>query len=110
MATTETKPENSTVEADVDWRTKIGPDPHRPGRARWRLIEESVPVWAIIQNVLMIGDVDDATQASSETISETADDYLISEEAVRAAIAYYAERRRWIDAFLLINGFDEVQD
>lgn len=103
MATTETKPDNSTIDVTCDWRAVIGPDPHRPGLDRWRLIEESIPVWAIIQHVRAIGDLDDATDASLAIIAETADDYRISEEAVRAALAYYADHRHWIDARMTIN-------
>lgn len=111
MATTETKPSDPNLEAPaIDWRTKIGPDPRRPGRAWWRLREENVAVWAIIQDILMFDGVDDATRASPESIAAAADGFLITEEAVRAALAYYDERRRWIDALLLINGFDDVDD
>lgn len=104
MATTETKPNDFSLEAPpIDWRTKVGPDPHRPGPDRWRLLEESVPVWAIIGYLQAIGDVDDATQVSPEAIAETAADYEISEEAVRAALAHYVDHKCAIDTLLATN-------
>ncbi len=103
MATAETKPSDLYLDATPSWRSVIGPDPNRPGLDRWRLIDESIPVWAIIQHVCAIGDLDDATDAPLDIIVETANDYRISEEAVRAALAHYADHRRWIDARMTIN-------
>src|SRR3712207_1874985 len=104
MASPETKPTAPNAQASaIDWRTKIGPDPHRPGPDRWRLIEEGITVWAIIGHLQAVGDVDDAKQASEEAIAETAADYNISIEATRAALAHFEDHKCAIDTLLKIN-------
>jgi hypothetical protein len=81
-----------------DFAHLIKADPHRPGPARARLVGFERPIWGIIQEMIMFGDVDDPTEASEELIAQTADDFRISVEAVRAALAYYALNRGAIDA------------
>jgi hypothetical protein len=78
----------------------IKADPHRPGPARARLVGFERPIWGIIQEMIMFGDVDDPLDASEELIAQTAEDYKISVEAVRAALAYYELSRGAIDAKL----------
>ena len=81
----------------------VRPDPHRSGRARWRLTEFERPIWALIQWIHVIGNLDDAAEASDKVIAQVADDYAIDERSVRAALAYYVRNREYIDAFLLLN-------
>jgi hypothetical protein len=76
----------------------IKADPHRPGPARARLIGFERPIWGIIQSMIMFGDIDDPLEASEELIARTAEDYDITVEAVRAALAYYQLNRGAIDA------------
>jgi uncharacterized protein (DUF433 family) len=84
-------------------RARVGPDPHRPGPDRARLMEEGVPVWAIIGHVLTIGGGAEPTAASEATIAQVADDYAIAPSAILAALLYYAEHRCAIDTRLAIN-------
>jgi hypothetical protein len=81
----------------------IKADPHRPGPARVRLVGFERPIWGIIQSMIMFGDVDDPTEASEKLISETAEGFRISVEAVRAAIAYFDLNRGAIDAKIATN-------
>lgn len=67
--------------------------PHRPGTAHARLKERGIPVWAIIGHLAMVeGDS-----------AQTATDYVVPQEAVEAAIAYYHQHRDVIDARLAAN-------
>ena len=77
----------------VEYEYLIKADPHRRGPARARLVGFERPIWAIIQSMIMFGDVDDPLQASDDLIAQTAEDSQISVEAVRAALAYYALNR-----------------
>lgn len=70
----------------------IALDPHRPGRHRARLIDYGRPIWALISYL----------QGNDWDVAQTAQDYALPEEAVRAAIAYYEADPRYIDAFLLL--------
>jgi hypothetical protein len=53
----------------------IKADPHRRGPARARLVGFERPIWAIIQSMIMFGDVDDPLDASDDLIAQIADDY-----------------------------------
>jgi hypothetical protein len=81
----------------------IKADPHRPGPARARLVGFERAIWGIIQEMIMFGDVDDPTEATEELVEQTAKDFRISVEAVRAALAYYALNRGAIDAKIASN-------
>lgn len=96
MASTETNaPEQATAHAPD---LSIALDPIRPGVERARLVEFGIPIWALIGHIgARNGEVDDGD------IIQTADDYMIPEEAVRAAVSYYREHRYAIDAFLDSN-------
>lgn len=73
----------------------ISLDPHRAGLSRARLVEEGIPIWALIGNMdARNGEVDE------EDIVQTAGAYMISEEAVRAAVAFYRLYYHAIDTFL----------
>lgn len=73
----------------------IRPDGVRRGRHAARVeTEDFAPhVWALIGHLLGGGGV-----------AGTAADYRLPEEAVVAAVAFYARHRPYIDAWLLING------
>ena len=61
----------------------IEPNPNRPGPANVRLVPSALSVWAILGYL----------EAAHGDICQTAADYDISEEAVRAALAYYRKHR-----------------
>jgi uncharacterized protein (DUF433 family) len=87
----------------ADLATMVRPDPNRPGPDRWRLAEHDIAVWAIIQHIIAIGDLDDPLEASNAVIEEAARDYMIPATGIRAALAYYAGHRGAIDTRLAIN-------
>lgn len=84
-------------------RRMVGPDPHRPGPARGRLLAESVPVWAIIGYVGAIAGSTEPDAITDDVIAQVAADYDVSQEAVRAALLYYEEHRCAIDTLLEAN-------
>jgi uncharacterized protein (DUF433 family) len=88
MATTRTEPATQSEAPDLT----IALDPHRPGRHRARLVHYGRPIWALIAYL----------QGNGWNIAETARDYDLPEEAVRAAIAYYEADPQYIDAYLLL--------
>ncbi|MGH2615465.1 MAG: hypothetical protein ACRDJC_09520 [Thermomicrobiales bacterium] len=88
---------------DVELRRMIGPDKHRPGLARARLVAEQIPVWAIIGYIGAVVGTTDPTAITNEAIAQVAADYDISHEAVQAALLYYGEHRAVIDALLEAN-------
>lgn len=96
MATTDTKaPEPATAHAPD---LTIALDPIRPGVERARLVEFGIPIWALIGDMGRgEGEMDD------DEIARVASDYMIPDEAVRAAVAYYRDHRHAIDAFLDSN-------
>jgi len=81
----------------------IKADTHRPGPARARLKGFERPIWGIIQSMIMFGDVDDPLEASEELIAQTAEEYAITVDAVRAALAYYELNRGAINAKFAAN-------
>jgi hypothetical protein len=92
------------VVADPDHlRRMVGPDPHRPGLARGRLLAESVPVWAIIGYIGAIAGSTEPTAITDKVIAETAEAYDVPYEAVQAALLYYEEHRCAIDSLLEAN-------
>jgi hypothetical protein len=89
-------------------RSMIGADRHRPGPDRWRLIEESVPIWALVGQVKAISGVADLFEPAMadrvfEAIDQVAHDYYVTVLAVRAAMHYYRERGCAIDTLLEAN-------
>lgn len=103
MATTKPTAILSPDTASPDLRSMVKPDRHKPGRAFWRLVDSERPIWAIIMHMIAISESDDPTEASDALVAQTAADYAISATEVRAALAYYAEHKRFIDAWLLLN-------
>jgi hypothetical protein len=86
----------------------------RPGPAEWRLKERGVPVWAVIGAIILSenpGDhpevlADDRAAAAlgdAEVVARVARDYGLSREAMAAAIAYYWQNKRQVDARLIAN-------
>jgi uncharacterized protein (DUF433 family) len=81
----------------------IGPDEHRPGPARARLLAEQISVWAIVGYAKAVASSMNLAAISSEVIAQVAADYGVSPAAVRAALACYDEHRGAIDALLDAN-------
>ena len=81
----------------------IGPDEHRPGPARARLVAEQIPVWAIIGHLQAVEGTTDLAAVTDEAIARAAADYDVTIEAVHAALHYYHEHRGAIDALLAAN-------
>ena len=97
------RPSGSTV-ADLDHlRRMVGPDPHRPGLARGRLLAESIPVWALVGYMGAIAGSTEPDAVTDDVIAETAEAYDVSREAVQAALLYYEEHRCAIDTLLEAN-------
>src|SRR5688572_10803201 len=78
----------------------VGPDRHRPGRARYRLLAEQVPIWAVIGHIGAIAGTTEPDDIGPDTIAEVARERDISETAVAAALHYYSGNRCPIDALL----------
>jgi hypothetical protein len=72
---------------------RIGLDPNRPGPDRVRLLDYSIPIWAVIGHL----------QAVEGDIAQAAAGYAIPVEAVLAAKAYYEAYPHHIDTRLAIN-------
>ena len=85
-------PDTKTADALIE--RYIRKDGVRSGRhaARAETETRSVHVWALIGHLRGGGG-----------IAQAAEDYRLPEEAVIAAVAFYAKYRPYIDAFLLIN-------
>jgi len=69
------------------------PHPHEPGRANAYLAPGGPSVAAVIRSL----------RADGGKIGATASSWQITDEAVRAAIAYYRRHRAVIDARLLLE-------
>jgi len=81
----------------------VKPDPVRPGRSRWRLVEADLPIWPLIWWINGSdedGDATDAAKATEAQIAQLADYYMIAERDVRIALAYYVRNRGYIDALI----------
>lgn len=81
----------------------LGPDPERPGEANVRVEPEGISVWAIIASMKASSTAEDRPgefdrYIDDAVIRETAADYAIATDAVRAAVAYYYGHRGAIDA------------
>ena len=81
----------------------IGPDVHRPGPARARLLAEQIPVWAIVGYVAALAGTTDTAGLTDDVLARVAADYAITPEAVAAAMLYYRKHRGAIDALLEAN-------
>ena len=71
----------------------IREDPEWPGAAEARIAGYGVPVWALIGYY----------RAVNGDLSRVATDYDLPEDAVRAALAYYREHQKELDARLMAN-------
>jgi uncharacterized protein (DUF433 family) len=71
-------------------------DPRRPGPADARLADSGVPIWALIGYL---------RAATAGDLIQTAADYQVPVDAVRAAVAYYnrQDHRPLIDALIALN-------
>jgi hypothetical protein len=81
----------------------VGPDPHRPGPARARLLVEQVPIWAIIGQIGAVGGTTEPADVTAATVFEVAHDFDIPEVAVIAALRYYEQHRGAVDTLLAAN-------
>lgn len=96
--------DQGTEDLSIDeLRLMFGPDVHRPGPARGRLIAEQIPVWAIIGHLKAIMAATNQETATDAAITQTAAEYDLSRKAVLAALLYYYEHRGAIDALLETN-------
>lgn len=87
----------------ADLRQMVGPDRHRPGAARARLIAEQIAVWAIVGHMKAVTGLTELAEVSDEVVASVATDYDVSIDAVKAALLYYQEHRAVIDGFLEEN-------
>jgi hypothetical protein len=85
------------------FRAMVLPDPRRPRPDRWRLVGFEHLIRAIIIHRMAFLEVDDPMRASDAQIAQTADAYHISDQAVRATIAYYAADRWAINSIIATN-------
>lgn len=81
------------VEGGEIMGVRIGLDPHRSGLDRVRLLDYGVPLWALVAHLQGVGG----------DVAQTAIDYQVPVEAVRAAQLYHEAHPEYIDAFLLLN-------
>jgi len=72
---------------DAEW------DRYPSGRADARLKDYGVPVWALIGQLQAIG----------SDLDQLAADYELPREAVEAALAFYRQNKKYVDARLLLN-------
>ena len=93
----------TSIDAD-ELRRMVGPDPHRRGRDRYRLLAEQVPVWAIIGHIGAVAGTTDPEAIADDVIADTAAGHGIGVRAVQAALLYYAEHRCAVDTLLEANG------
>ena len=101
--TTTNPPQNTTTTDPAKLLDRVKPDPNRPGPDRWRVTDGDIAVWAIVQHLIAIGNLDDPTAASDDIVAETSNDYRIPKIGVRAAIAYHRANQAAIDTRLATN-------
>jgi hypothetical protein len=89
--------------SDEELRKMVGPDPHRPGAARFRLIAEQIPIWAIMGQLRVVSDSVDAHGVTAADVRQIALDFDIRPVAVLAALRYYEHHRDAIEALLEAN-------
>jgi hypothetical protein len=81
----------------------VGPDPHRPGPARWRLLAEQMPVWAVVGHLGAVAGRTEPDAISAESIDEVARERDVPPVAVLAALHYYRRNRGAVDGLLAAN-------
>ena len=82
--------------SDALIRRWIEPNPYHPGQADARIRDAGVPVWALIGQL----------HATQEGPASIAAGYVIPEEAVAAALAYYHRHQHIIDDRLAANAVE----
>jgi uncharacterized protein (DUF433 family) len=75
----------------------IEPHPYRAGPAEVRIKGRGVSVWALIGSLRL------AKEPGEVAVDQVAEAYQVPRDAVRAALAYYAQHRTEIDARLAEN-------
>jgi hypothetical protein len=93
----------NVVPSEEELRRMVGPDRHRPGSSRGRLIAEQIPVWALIDYAGALAGTTEPTALTDEVIAQVAADYDISVVAMKAAVLYYREHQCAIDTLLEEN-------
>ena len=81
-----------------NWGDVIGPDPHRPGKSRARLLDPGIPVWSIVGYLRAL-----EPEFSATSIDGAAGAFDVPVSTVTAAVAYYLEHRDAIDAVLTLH-------
>ena len=91
--------------SDEQLRSMVGPDPVRPGPSRYRIFMEDwhLPIWPIIGQLKHVTKQAEPESWDEQTIADTAKEWGISADAIAAALLYYKENRRAIDAWLAEN-------
>jgi hypothetical protein len=89
--------------SEEELRRMVGPDRHRPGSSRGRLIAEQIPVWALIGYAGALAGTTEPTALTDEVIAQVAADHDISVVAMKAAVLYYREHQCAIDTLLEAN-------
>lgn len=86
-------------------RRMVGPDPLRPGPARYRVFDRGVdlPIWPIIGQLKTVTGRSNPALWDHATIIQTAKEWSMSLDALAAAILYYTEHGCAIDAWLAEN-------
>lgn len=95
MTRTTERPLRTTL-PDVDVFIRL--DPQEAGRHRARFIESGTPVHAVL-NALGLGN----RPVDEGDVATVAREWHLSEEEVRAAVAYYVQNRDLWDAFFLLQ-------
>jgi hypothetical protein len=103
MHTTDVHTPDPIAVGVADLEAMVGPDPHRPGPARWRLLVEQMPVWAVVGHLGAIAGTTDPDAIAPESIAEVARERDIPVAAVLAALHYYRGNRGAVDALLAAN-------
>jgi uncharacterized protein (DUF433 family) len=84
----------SATDDDALIQKYVEDNPNRPGPVKARLRESGTEVWAIIEYL---------QKAVGGDHEQTAHDYHLSPEEMRAAYAYYLRHKDVIDARIIVN-------
>jgi uncharacterized protein (DUF433 family) len=96
MATTKLPPSTSDAEPDIE--RYIVQDAGEPGRHNARFVEYGDHVYAVLNALRR-----ETGDAAKGDIAQVAEEWDMSEEAVRAAVAYYQQNRSLYDAYFLLQ-------
>ena len=71
----------------------LEPNPYKPGKAYYRLVESGTPIWVFIGRV----------EAANGNLAEVADEHEISPAQIDAALAFYERYKEIVDDKRLSN-------